>query len=46
MMTDELKNIAILNAKGVHYKGILWRASSDEPVNKSNKSAWEDKGVL
>ena len=30
MMAHELKNIAILNAKGVDYRCILWDISRDE----------------
>ena len=46
MMAYELKNIAILNAKGVDYSCILWGISRDEAVNRLNNSALEDKGVL
>ena len=46
IMTYELKNIAILNAKGVDYKCILWGISRDEPVNRLNNSVLEDKCVL
>ena len=41
----ELKNIAILNVKGVDFKCILWVISRDE-VNRLNNSVLEDKGVL
>ena len=46
MMAYELKNIAILNAKGVDYRFILWGISRDEAVNRLNNSVLEDKGVL
>ena len=46
MMAYELKKIAILNAKGVVYRCILWGISRDEAVNRLNNSALEDKGVL
>ena len=46
IMAYELKNIAILNAKGVDYRCILWGISRDEAVNRLNNSALEDKGVL
>ena len=46
MMTYELKNIAILNAKDVDYMCILWGISRDEAVNRLNNSVLEDKGVL
>ena len=46
MMTYELKNIAILNAKGVDYTCIIWGISKDEAVNRLNNFVLEDKGVL
>ena len=46
MMAYELKNIAILSAKGVDYSCILWNISRDEAVNRLNNSVLEDKGVL
>ena len=46
MMADELKNIAILNAKIVDYRCILWGISRDEDVNRLNNSVLEDEGVL
>ena len=46
MMADELKNNAILNAKGVGYRCISWIISRDEAVNRLNNSVLEDKGVL
>ena len=45
-MAYELKNIAILSAKGVDYRCILWSISRDEAVNTLNNSVLEDKGVL
>ena len=41
-----LKNIAILNAKGADYRCILWSISRDEVVNRSNTFVLEDKGAL
>ena len=46
MMAYNLKNIAILNAKGVDYKCIWWSISRDEALNRLNNSVLEDKGVL
>ena len=46
MTAYELKNIAILNAKDVDSRCILWGISRDETVNRLNKSVLEDKGVL
>ena len=46
MTPYELKNIAILNVKGVDLRCILWDISRDESVNRLNNSVLEDKGVL
>ena len=43
MTAYELKNIAILNVKGVDFRCILWGISRDEAVNKLNSSVLEDK---
>ena len=45
-MAYELKDIVILNAKGVNYRCILWSIIRDEAVNRLNNSVLEDKGVL
>ena len=45
-MAYDLKNIAILNAKGIDYRCILWNISRDEAVNRLNNSVLEDKGAL
>ena len=45
-MAYELKNIAILNAKGVDYRCILWGISKNDAINMLNNSVLEDKGVL
>ena len=42
----ELKNIAILNVKGVDFRWLLWDISRYEAVNRLSNSALEDKGVL
>ena len=46
MTAYELKNIAILNVKGVDSRCILWGISKNEAVNRLNNSVLEDKGVL
>ena len=46
MMAYELKNFAILNAKGVDYRCILWGISRNDAIDRSNNSVLEDKGVL
>ena len=43
MTAYELKNIAILNVKGVDFRCILWGISRDEAVNRLNNSLLEDK---
>ena len=42
MTAYELKNIAILNVKGVDYRCILWGISRNEAVNILNNSLLED----
>ena len=44
-MAYELKNIAILNVKGVDYRCILWSITKDEAVNRLKKSVLENKSV-
>ena len=46
MTTYELKNITILNVKGVDFRCVLSVISRDEAVNRLNNSVLEDKGVL
>ena len=46
MTAYELKNIAILNVKGVNFSCVLWGISSDEAVNRLNNYVLENKGVL
>ena len=46
MTVYELRNIAILNAKGVDFRCILWGISRDVAVNTLNNSVLEDKGAL
>ena len=46
MTAYELKNIAVLNVKGIYFRCILWGISRDEAVNRLNNSVLEDKGVL
>ena len=46
MTAYELKNLAILNVKGVGFRCILWSISKDEAVDRLNNFVLEDKGVL
>ena len=43
MTAYELKNIAIMNVKGVDFRCILWGISKNEAVNRLNNSVLEDK---
>ena len=36
MMTYELKNFAILNARGVDYRCILWGINKNDTINMLN----------
>ena len=45
MMAYELKNMAILNAKGVDYGCILWGISKNDVADRLNNSVLKDKGV-
>ena len=46
MTAYELKNIAIMNVKGVDYRCILWAVSKNDAINILNNSVLEDKGAL
>ena len=46
MITYELKNITILNVRGVNYRCTLWSISENVAVNILNNSVLKDKGVL
>ena len=44
MVTYELKNIVILNAKSVDYRCILWSISKNDAINRLNNFVLKDKG--
>ena len=46
IMTYDLKNIAVLNVKGVDYRCILLGISNDEAINRLNNYLLEHKRVL
>ena len=46
MTAYKLKNIVILNVKGVGFRCILWGISRHEAVSRLNNSVLEDSGVL
>ena len=46
MTAYELKNIAILNVKGVDFRCVLCEISRDEAVNRLINSVLIDEGVL
>ena len=45
MTAYELQNIAILNAKAVDYRRIIWGISKNEAVNIQNNSVLKDKSI-
>ena len=45
-MAYELKNIAVLNVKGVDYRCVLWGIRKSDAFNFLNSSVLEDEGVL
>ena len=46
MTAYELKNITIINIKGVDFRHILWGISRDEAANRLNNFVLEDKDLL
>ena len=46
MMAYELENIAILNAKGVDYRCVLWSMTKNDAINRLNNSKLDDKGTI
>ena len=46
MMAYELKNIAILNVKGVDYRYVLWNMTKNYAIIRLNNSELNDKGTL
>ena len=46
MTAYELKNIAILSARGATFKCILWGIGRDEGLRRFINSVLENKGVL
>ena len=46
MTAYELRNIGILNIKGLDFRCIFWGNSRDEAVNRLNSFVLEHKGVL
>ena len=46
IMAYKLKNIAILNVKGIDYRYVLWGISKNEFVNILNNFVLEGKNVL
>ena len=46
VMAYELKNIAILNVKGVDYRCVLLNMTKNDAINLLNNSWLDNKGVL
>ena len=45
-MAYELKNIAILNVKGVDYRCVLWNITKNDATNMLGSSKLDNKGTL
>ena len=45
-MVYELKNIVILNVKGVGYRCVLWNMIKNDSINRLNNSKLDDRGTL
>ena len=43
MMAYELKNIAILNVKGIGYRCLLWSVTKNDAINMLGNSKWDIK---
>ena len=46
MVVYELKNIAMLNVKGVDYRCYVFNISKSDAINLRNNSVLDNKGVL
>ena len=46
MVAYDLKNIGILNVKGVDYRCVLWNMSKNSAINRLNNSKLDDRGTL
>ena len=46
MMAYELRNIAILNVKGIDYRCVLWNITKKDATNMLGNSELDDKGTL
>ena len=46
MVAYELKNVAILNVKGVDYRCVLWNMTKNDAINVLNNYWLDNKGVL
>ena len=46
MMADQLKNIAILNLKGVDCRCVLWNITRNDAIKMLGNSKLDNKGTL
>ena len=46
MMLYNLRNIQILNVKGVDYRCVLWNLTRNDAINRLNDSKLDDKDTL
>ena len=44
MMAYDLKNIAILNVKGIDYRCVIWNMTRNDAINRLNNSKLHGKG--
>ena len=41
-----IKNIGILNEKGVEYRCVLWNITKNDAINRLNNSILDDEGIM
>ena len=41
-----IKNIGILNEKGVEYRCVLWNITKNDAINRLNNSILDDEGII
>ena len=46
MIAYELKNVAVLNVKGVDSRCVLWNMTRNDAINILSNSKLDDKGTL
>ena len=46
MIAYELKNVAMLNVKGVYYRCTLWNMTKKDAIKRLNLSKLDDQSTL